>query len=551
MKFLKSRTNLLILILALGIFLRVYKLDSAPPGLTWDEASLGVNAYSISRTLKDEYGTFLPLTLKSFGDYKPALYAYLDIPFIMVLGLNEWAVRLPSVLAGIGFIILSLLITQEVFKDNRLSLSVAFFAAISPLSIQFSRAGFESNIAVTLNLLGLYFFLKAIKKPGFFFLSALMFSLSLLTYQGSKLFVPIIFIGLFIFFKNQIKIGRHFVVGILLACSVLLFVYCSTFLLGQSNRLVAQNLFAYRRGEEQINLISKEDGLERGTFQFQLLHGEWFKFMSGILERYLIYFSPDTLFIEGDYSPRHNVPDLGILNYYGLIFIPFGFYLLVKKRDSNKNIILYWLFTATIPAVLSRDLISMVRALNLMFPFAVLEGLGLYFLVKKMAEILKLNKPLVASALVCLVFINLYLYLDYYFVHAPYENSAGWLYGYKQVISQVPDFSKYNRVIFSDTYGQPYIYYLFYTKYSPEKFQSQAVLEQNTVDVGTIRKIDNIEFRPIYWPVDRGMKNTLFIGDEFDLPESDLLIEKKTKKLYQVNFINGATAFKVVENGND
>jgi 4-amino-4-deoxy-L-arabinose transferase-like glycosyltransferase len=404
---LKSKLLLLIIIVSLGAFLRLYKLDSIPPGLTWDEAALGYNAYSISKTLKDEYGSFLPLTLRSFGDYKPALYAYLDIPFVIILGLNEWAVRLPSVIAGIGFIILCFLITQEIFKDKNLSLSVAIFTSVSSLSIQFSRAGFESNIAVFLNVLGLYFFLKALKKPGFFLLSALAFSLSLLCYQASKLFVPIIFIGLFIFFKNQIKIGRQIIFSLIIASCVLSFVYVSTFLLGQSDRLAAQNFFAYRRSEEQINQISKEDGLKQGSIEFEVLHGEWFAYVRGLAERYLIYFSPKTLFVDGDYSPRHSVPDLGILRLYGLIFIPPGLYLLWRKRENEKKIILFWLFTASIPAVLSRDLISSVRALNLVFPLILIQGFGFYYLANKLSNTIKIRTIYSYGLLLCLVSINL------------------------------------------------------------------------------------------------------------------------------------------------
>ena len=95
-----KQTLILIIILSLSFILRIYQINSNPPGLTWDEASLGYNAYSILKTGKDEYGSFLPITLKSFGDYKPAVYAYLSLPFIAVLGLNELAVRLPSVLSS-------------------------------------------------------------------------------------------------------------------------------------------------------------------------------------------------------------------------------------------------------------------------------------------------------------------------------------------------------------------------------------------------------------------------------------------------------------------
>ncbi len=549
MKLLKSKIFILILIVLLGAILRIYNLNKVPPGLTWDEASLGYNAYSILRTGRDEYGSFLPLTLKSFGDYKPALYTYLDVPFVAILGLSEWAVRMPSVLAGLGFILLTYLIIKEIFKEEKLALASAFFASISPVSIQFSRAGYESNIAVTLNLLGAYFLLRGLKNSKYFIVSAIAFILSLYSYQSSKLFVPVIVAAFLIFFRKTIKRDRFFWTGSGIFITFVIIVFSSTFIWGQSDRLQAQNFFAYPRTEEQINQISKEDGMPRGTAGFEIFHGEWFKYISGLLERYFIYFSPKTLFVDGDYSPRHSVPDLGILNYYGLILIPFGFYLLWMRKEDKRLLILIWLFTASIPAVLSRDLISMVRALNLIFPFAVLEGFGFIYLCAKLSRTFKIKESVFMALILSAVTVNLLIYLDYYTVHFPKENSQGWLYGYKQVIAQLPDNpAKYKNIIFSDEYGQPYIYYLFYKQYSPEKFQKQAVLEKTSVDVGTVRKIDNIEFRSIYWPKDRGLTDTLFIGSEEELPENDINSEAKSKKTAEVKFLDGETAFKIVEN---
>src|SRR5947207_11844011 len=116
------RLVIILLILLAALFLRIYKIDSNPPGLTPDEASLGYNAYSILKTGKDEYGTFLPIIFKSFGDYKPGLYVYLDVPFVALGGLNEVTTRLPSVFAGVFTVYLVYLIVKELFKDDRLAL---------------------------------------------------------------------------------------------------------------------------------------------------------------------------------------------------------------------------------------------------------------------------------------------------------------------------------------------------------------------------------------------------------------------------------------------
>src|SRR3989344_3219053 len=93
----------IVILIALFISIAWHFLPSAsPPGFTADEAAFGYNAYSLLQTGKDEYGLRLPLRLKSFGDYKLPLYAYLSAPIIKVFGLNEISIR---VVAGISALV--------------------------------------------------------------------------------------------------------------------------------------------------------------------------------------------------------------------------------------------------------------------------------------------------------------------------------------------------------------------------------------------------------------------------------------------------------------
>ena len=87
MKFqiLSLKSQMLLFIFLLAGLLRLWGIGAVPVSLDWDEAALGYNAYSIYHTGRDEYGKFLPVILKSFDDYKPALYAYTIIPFIAFL----------------------------------------------------------------------------------------------------------------------------------------------------------------------------------------------------------------------------------------------------------------------------------------------------------------------------------------------------------------------------------------------------------------------------------------------------------------------------------
>ena len=75
----------LFFIVFLAAVLRLWNLGLTPPSPDWDETALGYNAYSILKTGRDEYGTFLPLSIRSFDDYKPPLYVYLTVPSVAVL----------------------------------------------------------------------------------------------------------------------------------------------------------------------------------------------------------------------------------------------------------------------------------------------------------------------------------------------------------------------------------------------------------------------------------------------------------------------------------
>lgn len=532
---------LLALIIILAVCLRFWNLSQNPPGLTWDEVSLGYNAYSIIQTGRDEYGTFLPLNLKSFGDWKPAVYAYLTAPFVAIFGLNELSIRLPSAILGATSIILIYFLVYTLFQNRTLSLLSALFLAISPWHIQFSRPGFEANVALFFNILGIYLFVK--KK---FVWSALIFGLSFFTYQGSRLFVPLILIALVIIYKQSMQWSIHTKLATIIFIIFLSLMFYATFLGGQSSRLATQNFFAYERSQDETLQITKEDGLARNSLTFNILHGQWWSYTKGLIERYLIYFSPKMLFIDGDYSERHSIPDLGALYYFSVVLIPLGIFFFLRNHGDTSKLLFAWLLIAPITAVLSRDLISTLRAINMVIPWVILEAGGLFWLVTLIKKLRWFYLMLIIITVI--ITANFIIYFDRYFIHATKEYSRYWLYGYKQSMEYLHSLNKqYDKIIISDSYGQPYIYFLFYTKYPPEKFQKQAKLDQPGVDVGTVRKIDNIEFRHIYWPADRGLKNSLFIGPEEELPTQDILPFKEFSILKEINFLNGENAFKVVE----
>src|SRR3972149_424312 len=108
---------LLIIIILLAVVLRFWHLG-AYPAFNADEAAIGYNAYSLIETGKDEHGNTWPIHFQSFNDYKPGLYFYLVLPFVKALGLNEWAVRIPGALLGVGTALILYLLVNELFGSK-------------------------------------------------------------------------------------------------------------------------------------------------------------------------------------------------------------------------------------------------------------------------------------------------------------------------------------------------------------------------------------------------------------------------------------------------
>ena len=539
-----------VLISILALVLRLWRLGTVPVSLHWDEAAWGYNAYSILQTGRDEYGQLFPFIIKSFGDYKPAFYMYLAALSEAIFGLNEFAVRLPSAIFGSLSVFLLFFVVKEIFAGFKgrkvIALVSSFILAISPWHYHYSHGAWEINVMMFFILLGIWFFLKKL-----FYYSAFSFGLCFYIYQGAKMLVPLILAGLLVFFwKRFITLSRKTIVSSALVFGLIVLpIFISIFFAGAGGRLKVMSIFSYPRPTEEAQVVAKEAGTTPGSLQFNIFHGPPNYFARGVLGRYLNHLSARFLFFEGDWSnPRHNVPNSGVLNFLSIIFLPLGAFFLIKEKIKNQAFLWYLTAISPLPAALSRDIVQATRSLFLVFPLTVITAFGVYFawqLVKKLPVVLKWG---IVSILAFGWFFSFAFYLDQFFVHAPVAYSEDWLYGYKQAVDYIKDRTdEYDQVVFTQKYGQPYIYYLFYTQYNPRQYQAQAKLIENTQgDVGRVERIDNIDFHDIYWPKERFLKNRLFVGGPYELPLKDV-VEGESKFITEIKYLNGNIAFRIVE----
>jgi len=91
-------------ILALAALLRLAWLGAIPAGLSHDEAVKGYDAWSILHTGRDQYGVRFPLVFRAIGDQREALLPYAIVLSEAVFGPTDFAVRLPTALAGITLV---------------------------------------------------------------------------------------------------------------------------------------------------------------------------------------------------------------------------------------------------------------------------------------------------------------------------------------------------------------------------------------------------------------------------------------------------------------
>lgn len=537
---------IIFVIIFVALFLRLYKINSNPPGLTPDEAALGYNAYSILKTGRDEYGTLLPIIFKSFGDYKPGLYVYLTVPFVAVSGLTETSVRLPSVVAGLLSVFLVYLIVKELFKNEKLALISLAVAALNPWLIYFSRGAWEANVSLTLTLAGIYFFFKSFEKQKLLLLSALFFALTFVTYQGAKLSTTIVLVILaLLYWRDVLKIKykyltSSFIIGLVVTLPIILGLFA-----GQGGRLAVFSVFSYPRPESYLQGFLGEGNIKKGSVTYDLFYNEPLNFARGILGRFFNHFSGRFLFFEGDWAnPRHAPPNQGVLVIGDALFIVVGVFVFLRQKIKREHLfVILWLLFATLPAILSRDQVQAIRSFNLSVPLVILIAFGMNKVLESKSKII------IASAL--LIYGATYFYfVDAYFVHQPIHNSQYWQYGHKQMVEAIaPIQNNYKQIIVQQSYDQPYIYFLFYKKYDPTKWQKQAKLIQDSgLDVGHIDQMDNICFCKIDWSKDRGDHGALIVGDISTIPPLDSDDPKQFKLVDEIKYLNGkTTAWRILE----
>lgn len=537
----------LILVLLLALAVRFYRINQLPSGFNADEAAIGYNAYSLLETGKDEHGNRWPLHFQSFNDFKPGGYIYLILPLVKFFGLNEFVVRLPSILAGVLSVYLIYLLVSELFPKPKLFgfLTIggiaAFFLALSPWHIHFSRGAWETSVATFFQLLGIWLFLKGTKKPIFFIPSIITFIFSTYVYHSTRLTTPLLLLFLVVVYRRKIWENKKILTGILLVGLVLGVPLLVSFAKSGTVRFSGVGLVADVGPLWDVNRLRGEHGGNTNAFWLRIIHNWPLSYFFRLAKNWASHFEAEFLFVTGDKIKRSNCPDMGQFYWLDLFFLLTGFYFWFRKKEKKFILPFYWLLIAPIPAAITFQAPHALRAQTMVYPWLIISAFGAYhlllFLKKKKALFLKLFLGIVLFFYLS----NFAYFLNQYFVIYPQKYPEAWEYGFKELVAYLgPIKNDYSKIYVTEVYDQPYILFLFYLKYPPEKFQTEAKLTpRGKFFFSTVRDFDRFHFERIDLENLKGEENILIVGTDEEIPEGENII----KTIY---FPNGAPAFEIV-----
>ena len=388
---------LLILILAIAGFFRLWHLNSIPPGLYPDEAMNGNDAVEALKI--GQYKLFYP-----DNNGREGLFINLIAFSFNIFGIHIWSLKLVSALIGILTVLGLYLLTKELFHSTNIALLSAFFLATSFWHVNFSRIGFRAILVCFCLVWSFYFLFRSIHRNKhkhivwYLLLSGVFFGLGFYTYISFRiaviiLIVPIIIIWLRFWKGNRSRFWQY---GIWLLTIIIVALPMGLYFLQNSQDFIG------RAGG--VSIFTQENPIKA-----------------------LIVSTVKTLGmfnIAGDWNWRHNFagsPQLfwpiGILFFVGLIS---SIKRLIKPRSLIRYFLLIWFAVMLLPAILTCEGIPhALRSIGVIPIVYIFAGLGAYAVYKflyKFVKSKKLNKSLLLVACFLFLFACGYVQFDKYFI---------------------------------------------------------------------------------------------------------------------------------------
>ncbi len=478
----------LISIVILGIFLRFWQLGVVPVGVTHDELGYIYNSYSIATTGKNVFGEFLPfLTWVNKGGW-PFLPVpiYFSVPFFWLFGLSAMVGRLPSAFLGVVDILLLYLLVKQVFKNKELALLSAFFLAISPWHLHFSRSAYDFNFAFFFYLLGTVTFIYEIKNKRLPLFSVLSFLIAIFSYRGMNIiFLPLT--TMLIWYATAVlKITKKQLIVFLLGILILLSSLALTIAINGKAYIAEAFSVSDTKMQEEIDTFIREAQGPLVIRRFFLNKPMYV--VNKLRENYVKAYSPEFLFLYTEPSGIYSIWSRGRIYFIDIVFIFLGVAYLYKIDKKGAFFMTSMIFIGGLPGMLGGMPYS-ARNFFLSAILPVFSSAGILFLIYN--PLLRKLK-IVVIAIVVLIYAYLlgsYLF-DYYGRYALY-GAESWAKSLKDVSFMIMEKKhKYDKVVVETASFGDLLQYAFYSKIDPLEIQKAWLQSEDAKDKFSIGNID-------------------------------------------------------------
>ncbi|OGV90741.1 hypothetical protein A2783_04085 [Microgenomates group bacterium RIFCSPHIGHO2_01_FULL_45_11] len=489
---LPSKTGMLLIGagIFLGIGLRLFSFGQAPPSLNRDEVALGYNAWALSVEGQDEWGQRWPVTFKSFGDYKLPGYIYTLLPLVKLLGLSEWVVRLPSLVAGIASVILLFQLVKFVYPGEKILPWLSAMALVTmPWAIHYSRVAFEAHLGLAFTLAALWLMARGLEKPWQLFGASLFWVLAILTYNSPLLLLPVV-VGSYVwFFRREEKEKlRRIVVFVLI--SVVVMGFGGGLVKGVSQAKTGITIFSdptlnnnYRN--ERVRLDALNPVLGRVVGNRAVYFGRV------MLVHYIETLSPAFLVRKGGQHPWHTLPGWGHLTWlhYGLFLgglVIWG----RKVKTSVQRWVAFSFLVSSLPAVITVDAPHATRSLL----FLALTAVPVSLTINEVILSVKKWKRVLGWIFIVGLIVYASYYTYDYLTSFSKRISPTWKKGLREALVTIKQYPTLP-VTVTDFQSSPYIYVLFYERILPSMFLSRVqYYPTDNANLTHVRSFDRYQF---------------------------------------------------------
>lgn len=367
---------LLLVILLVALFLRVYELGHIPPGLHYDEAANVILAADIAE------GKSHPIFIEAYTG-KEVLFFYLAGAFMRLLGASALSLRLTSALIGVLTVLITYQLAREMFahqgaEDSRwLALFSAALLATSYWHITLSRYGFRAISQPLLQALTLWCLWRGLRRGSrsWLALSGLFFGATAYTYLASRVFpvtLLLVFLGLLVFGRSNLK-QRLFQITVFAVPAIIVFAPLGFYF------LTHPQAFSVRMSQVSLFNPQLNQGDVLGTFWRAA------RLAFGMIS------------LHGEPLWRFNLSGKPVFSWPLSLFLLLGLALslikLVRRRTALERtfhfLLLVWLPVMLLPSILAvKEVPSALRSVGLIPLLFFLPAQGLWLATRWLAGII-------------------------------------------------------------------------------------------------------------------------------------------------------------------